>query len=112
MEEDLNASTVRCCRSIQNSLDAARGLLVEHGIPVNGPAPSVETFLDEYLEFRLPEDCEDFDRIGRIEARILDRANATVKLFQSLSDARSSSSKGPSRVASSTASSASAGSGL
>ena len=112
MEEDLNTNTVRCCRSIQNSLDAARGLLVEHGIPVNGPAPSVETFLDEFQGFRLPEDCEDFDRIGRIEARILDRANATVKLFQSLSDARSSSSKGPSRVASSAASSASAGSGL
>ena len=89
MEEDLNASTVRCCRSILNSLDAARGLLVEHGIPVNGPAPSVETFLDEFQGFRLPEDCEDFDRIGRIGARILDRAIATVKLFQNLSDAKS-----------------------
>ncbi len=72
MEEDLNANTVRCCRSIQNSLDAARGLLVENGIPANGPAPSVETFLDEFQGFRLPEDFADFERIGRIEARILD----------------------------------------
>ncbi len=63
MEEDLNASTVRCCRSIQNSLDAARMLLLENGTPAKGPAPSVETFLVEFQGFRLPEDCEDIDSI-------------------------------------------------